>query len=67
MDDGYLDTTDRKKAMMISGGSSANQRYRACHKNPRPVEYRPSPESPCGKVADREPRDRSRAARAWRS
>jgi hypothetical protein len=53
--------------MMISGGSSANQRYRACHKNPRPVEYRPSPESPCGKVADREPRDRSRAARARRA
>jgi len=52
---------------MISGGSSVYQRYRACPKNPRPGELRPSlPESPCGKVADREPRDRSRAARAWR-
>jgi hypothetical protein len=68
MDDGYLDTTDRKKAMMISGGSSAYLRYRACHKNPRPVVYRPSgPESPCCKVADREPRDRSRAARGRRA
>jgi len=54
--------------MMISGSSSAYQRYRASHTNPRPGELRPSlPESPCGKVADREPRDRSRAARARRA
>ena len=53
---------------MISGGSSGDRRYRASHKNPRPVELRPSlPESPCGKVADREPRDRSRAVRARRA
>jgi hypothetical protein len=53
---------------MISGGFSFYQRYHACHKNPRPVELRPSlPESPRGKVADCEPRDRSRAPRAWRA
>jgi hypothetical protein len=53
---------------MISGGSSAYQRCRASHKHPRPGELRPSlPESPCGKVVDREPRDRSRAVRARRA
>lgn len=53
---------------MISGGSSVYQRYRVSHKHPRPGGLRPSlPESPCGKVADREPRDRSRAVRARRA
>ena len=53
--------------MMISGGSSVYQRYRACHENPEPGQLRPSlPESPRGKVTDRERRDRLRAARARR-